>query len=96
MQYLTNHDPSGYPALNMAAIDHDTMAFMVYVAAIRSGQNVKYLNCPMPYTDGDIYYHRAVCLGAFNHFGCIVGIDDEGDYSRFWREYEKLENENEA
>ena len=87
-QYLTNHDPV------TTFLSHDNMAFMVYVAALRSGQNVKYLTCPMPpeYDYGDDgYYSQNVKSGEFNHFGCIVGIDNEFDYSKFWREMDKLE-----
>lgn len=90
-QYLTNHDPNC--KYFGPAEDHDTMAFKVYVAALRSGQNVKYLTCPMPakhnYDDWG-YYTNSVSSGRFNHFGCIVGIDNEGDYSKFWREMDKL------
>ncbi len=98
MQYLTNHDPKGYSLLKIADVSHDVMAFRVYVAALRSGQNVKYLTCPMPalHDECDSYYCNNVASGAFNHFGCIVGIDNEFDYSQFWREMDKLENRDEA
>jgi hypothetical protein len=70
----------------------DKYQHIVYVAALRSGQNVKYIDAPMPpdgYADGT-YYQRNYVAGNFNNLGCIVGFEDYKDYSNFWAEYRKL------
>jgi hypothetical protein len=85
VKYLTNIDP------NYEGRTHDDLAFQVYVAALRSGQNVKYLTCPMPPRHDYEDYGRNVKSGNFNHFGCVVGFEEYGDYSDFWEEYRKLE-----
>lgn len=82
MHCLTNINPND--TYGKAPTDHDTLSFMVHVAALRSGQNVKYLTCAMP----DHWTHMEPNC---NHYGCIVGFEKERNYSAFWREYEKLE-----
>jgi hypothetical protein len=84
MHYLTNTDRG------------DDVRFRVEVAALRSGQNVKYIDAPMPpkQSEYETYYWRAVTSGALNHFASIVGYEDKFDYSAFWEEYRKLENDN--
>lgn len=64
---------------------HDDVAFRVYVASLRSGQNVKYLTCAMP-------DHWTAKNYKYNNYGHIVGFEKLRDYSDFWREYELLLN----
>lgn len=88
VQYLTNIDPTDH--FQKRYNNHEIEAFKVRAASIRSGQNVKYLTCPMPGIDGDYDYRRTVLSGRFNHFGCIVGFDRTPDYTKFWEEYDKI------
>lgn len=79
----------------LSNVDRDDLTqFKVYVAALRSGQNVKYVDAPMPpkaYSDGSCY-HRSYVSGNLNDLGCIVGFEKYHDYSEFWSEWWKLEN----
>lgn len=72
----------------------DQVAEWVVEAARISGQDVRYVDEPMPVDadsmDGSDYYaaHRQ---GMIQTHGCIVGHEDVRDYSLFWAAYDKLE-----
>ena len=78
-RYLTNVDRD------------EATAFRVYAAAVRSGMNVRYLDCPVPpELVVSIHYSRNYHAGNFNNMGCIVSFEVDRDLSRFWLEYDKL------
>ena len=81
--YLTNTEP---PKRLFNPCDHDTEEFRVYVASLRSGQNVRYLRCAMP-------DHWTAKSPACNGYACVVGFEDTRDYSRFWEEYDRLNDD---
>jgi len=78
MRYLSNVDRDGKD-------EHRT-----YVAALRSGMNVRYLDCPMPELYGSGWYGRNLAAGNLNYMGCIVSFDRNLDHSSFWEEWRKL------
>jgi hypothetical protein len=83
MRYLTNTDRG------------DDVRFHVEVAALRSGQNVKYIDAPMPPSqyEYNTYYYHAVNSGRLNHLASIVSYENTFDHSAFWEEYRKLEDD---
>lgn len=65
----------------------------VYVASIRSGQDVRYIDAPMPPRDDDLadgYYARSFHSGNLNDMGSLWAVGGEADYSAFWDEWQKL------
>ena len=78
----------------LSNVDRDDLTqFKVYVAALRSGQNVKYIDAPMPprrFSVGNSYYYCEYVSGNLNHLGSIVGFEKYKDYSEFWSEWRKL------
>lgn len=80
--YLTNVDAS--------EIDKER----VQKASIASGQDVRYEKGPMPPDAGNDWYCREYDKpnhGSLGELDCIVGYNAEnGDYSKFWEEYQKL------
>lgn len=80
MIYLTNVDAS------------ENTKVMVEKAAKASGQDVRYIEHPMPphAWDADSYYIRHYKNGKFNNLHSICGFEKEFDYSKFWAEYRKL------
>lgn len=69
----------------------EAKAFQVYVAALRSGLNVKYIDAPMP-PDGDWGYGAKVSIGHYNYYASLANYSGQYDLSAFWREMDKLED----
>lgn len=72
----------------------DENAFRTYVAALRSGQNVRYIDAPMPPETWErgSFCGRAYYTGGNNHLASIVGFEPIFDYSAFWQEWRNLGN----
>jgi hypothetical protein len=70
------------------------VARRVQIAAQMSGQNVTYVEGPMPddadSMDGSSFYarHRYTMVGTHD---CIAGHEEVRDYSAFWDVYDRLE-----
>lgn len=80
-QYLSNTDRT------------EKTQHRVYVASLRSGQNVLYIDAPMPPRDDDPadgYYARSFHSGNLNDMGSLLAVGGEYDYSAFWDEWSKL------
>lgn len=56
-------------------------------AAEISGQKVEYLDEPMP---GDTGYYGRLRPSLMGKPGCVVGHEDERDYSAFWKAWRSL------
>lgn len=67
----------------------DIISFKVYVAALRSGLNVKYIDAPIP-PDGDWWYDEQVLTGKMNNLASLANLSGQNDLSKFWREFRKL------
>lgn len=63
------------------------------VASLRSGQDVKYIDAPMPPDSYDPWYDLNFKSGDLNHLGSLWAVNNEGDYSTFWKEWRRLGNE---
>lgn len=68
----------------------EAKAFQVYVAALRSGLNIKYIDAPMP-PDGDWGYDAKVLRGDYNYLASLANYSGQRDLSAFWREMNKLD-----
>lgn len=71
---------------------NDKNEHRVYVATLRSGMNVKYIDCPMPNYERDSWYDRTLAAGDLNDLGCIASFETNRDHSKFWDEWHKIDD----